>query len=215
MQILTSCTLLFNFRLVHVQYSLLMYKCQLSMTESYRHKPHWWHKEELKHSPKPHYYWTWLKSSRSCIGVTGARSFCLTHAPDLESRIDCSSLGSPVVAVEFFAVEFLRLNFLRLNFLRLNYLRLNILTVKNIQIHNFNALLFSARNSITFFFSFSFLQFILLFFCLPLRVTRLILNLFLPSCNTSVSYLVSYTPPHNNLRTLSWSFVMWQNYKFT
>ena len=45
-------------------------------------------------------------TSRSCIGVTRALSFCLTHAPDLESRIDCSSLGSPDVAVEFFAVEF-------------------------------------------------------------------------------------------------------------
>ena len=43
----------------------------------------------------------------------------LEHAPNLESRINCSSLGSQM--------------------LRLNYLRLNILTLKNIQIHNFNA----------------------------------------------------------------------------
>ena len=55
-------------------------------------------------------------TSRRCIGVTRARSFCVIHAPDLESRIDCSSLGSPDVAVEFFAVEFLRLNFLWLIF---------------------------------------------------------------------------------------------------
>ena len=45
-------------------------------------------------------------TSRRCIGVTRARSFCIMHAPDLESRIDCSSLGSPDVAAEIFEVEY-------------------------------------------------------------------------------------------------------------
>jgi len=35
------------------KYSLLMYKCQLSITEPYRHKPHWWHIIELKQTEAP------------------------------------------------------------------------------------------------------------------------------------------------------------------
>ena len=60
-------------------------------------------------------------TSRSCIGVTRARSFCLTHAPDLESRIDCSSLGSPGVAVEIFAVEFFEVEFFAVEFFAVEF----------------------------------------------------------------------------------------------
>ena len=72
-------------------------------------------------------------TSRSCIGVTGARSFCLTHAPDLESRIDCSSLGSRMLRLNF-----LQLNFIAVEFFAVEYFNIELFAVEIFAVEYFN-----------------------------------------------------------------------------
>ena len=60
-------------------------------------------------------------TSPSCIGVTRAHSFCVTHAPDLESRINCSSLGFRMLQLNFFAVEYFNIELFAVEFFAVEY----------------------------------------------------------------------------------------------
>ena len=136
-----------------------MYTCQLSITESYRHKPHWWHKEELKHSPKPHYWWTWLKSGHHAsrqakaklgwlvlapfawrtLPILNLESIALPWVPGCCSWIFCGWIfWGWIFEVELFAVEFFAVEFFAVEYFNVELFAVEFFAVEFFAVEYFN-----------------------------------------------------------------------------